>query len=252
MLMQNHTCCSTYSREALIQTIEAHDIISFDIFDTLVMRNVYINKDVFRLMAQQLDAKWGIDFFAARTAAEFDLSRETYPYIEEIYADVSRRCPCLQGQEAALIADEIALEKSLIIPRHEMVEIFNLAKEMGKMVNIVSDMYFHEDTIRMILDGLGITGYDKLLVSSEYQSSKPQHLFDKYLAELPEGRCLHIGDSWACDILPAEKLGIDTFRLKMSTEIYEYEENTIAPADLQQRTEVAKYVAEKYNSPFLK
>ena len=32
--MQNNTCCSTYSREALIQAIEAHDIISFDIFDT--------------------------------------------------------------------------------------------------------------------------------------------------------------------------------------------------------------------------
>ena len=249
--MQNTTCCSVYSRDALVAEIEKHDIISFDVFDTLVMRTVYVNKDVFRILAQRLDEKWGIDFFSARTAAEFDLSRETYPYVEEIYADISRRYPCLKGQEAALIEEEIALETELIIPRHDVVAIFNLAKQMGKMVNIVSDMYFHADTMRAILDKVGVTGYDKLLVSSEYNSSKPQHLFDKYLAELPEGRCLHIGDSLVCDILPAGKLGIDTFRLKMSTEIYEEVENTTAPEDLQERTRVAEYVAEKYNSPFI-
>lgn len=248
--MQNKTWCSVYTRDALIREIENHDIISFDIFDTLVMRKVYYNKDVFRQMAQKLDPVWGIDFFTARTEAEATLSRETYPYIEEIYADVSRRYPCLKGQEAALIADEIALETELIIPRRDVVAVFELAKQLGKMVNIVSDMYFHEDTIRTILDNVGITGYHRLLVSSEYNSSKPQHLFERYLAELPEGRCLHIGDSWVCDILPSGKLGIDTFRLKMSTEIYEYEENTIPPADLQLRTQVAEYVAETYNSPF--
>ena len=248
--MQVTTKCDAYTREALVNAIEEHDIISFDIFDTLVMRKVYINKDVFRIMAQKIDPVWGIDFFAARTQAEFTLSRETYPYIEEIYADVVRRCPCLKGQEAALIADELALERELIIPRQDVVAVFDLAKQMGKMVNIVSDMYFHEDTIRSILDNVGITGYEKLLVSSEYSSSKPQQLFDKYLAELPEGRCLHIGDSWACDILPAGKLGIDTFRLKMSTEIYEAAENAVPPEDLAERTRVAEYVAKQYNSPF--
>ena len=90
--MQMKAQCDVYSREALISAIEAHDIISFDIFDTLVMRNVYVNKDVFRLLAQEIDPVWGVDFFAARTEAEFTLSRETYPYIEEIYADVIRRC----------------------------------------------------------------------------------------------------------------------------------------------------------------
>ena len=248
--MQVNTQQDVYTRKALIQAIEDHDIISFDIFDTLVMRKVYINKDVFRIMAQRIDPVWGIDFFTARTEAEFNLSRETYPYIEEIYAEVTRRCPCLKGQEEALITQELELERSLIIPRHEVVEIFNLAKQMGKKVNIVSDMYFRQDTIRSILDGVGITGYEKLLVSSEYNSSKPQHLFDKYLAELPEGRCLHIGDSLVCDILPAQRLGIDTFRLKMSTEIYEQAEGAVPPENLDERTRVAQYVAQRYNSPF--
>jgi predicted HAD superfamily hydrolase len=233
-----------------MQEIEKHDIISFDIFDTLVMRNVYYNKDVFRIMAQELDPVWNMDFFEIRTEAERVLSQETYPYIEEIYAYISERYPCLKGHEQTLIDREIALETELILPRHDVVEAFYLAQKLQKKVYIVSDMYMHHDTLAAILEKKGITGYTKMLVSSEYGSSKPQHLFEHYLKEIPEGTCLHVGDSWVCDILPSGALGIDSFRLKMSTEIYEYEENTIAPAELAERTRVAEYVAEKYNSPF--
>ena len=243
--------CKSYSRAALIEEVEKHDIISFDIFDTLVMRNVYYNKDVFRIMAQKLDHVWGIDFFSVRTEAEQVLSQETYPYIEEIYAYISQKCPCLYGKEAELIEMEIQLETDLILPRQDVVDIFNLAKKLQKRVYIVSDMYMHKETLAAILDKNGITGYEKLLISSEYNSSKPQHLFDHYLKEIPEGTYLHIGDSWHCDILPSGKLGIDSFRLKMSTEIYEYQENTIPPQDLQERTRVAEYVAKHYNSPFI-
>lgn len=243
--------CKSYSRAALIEEVEKHDIISFDIFDTLVMRNVYYNKDVFRIMAQKLDPVWGIDFFSVRTEAEQVLSQETYPYIEEIYAYISQKCPCLYGKEAELIEMEIQLETDLILPRQDVVDIFNLAKKLQKRVYIVSDMYMHKETLAAILNKNGITGYEKLLISSEYNSSKPQHLFDHYLKEIPEGTYLHIGDSWHCDILPSGKLGIDSFRLKMSTEIYEYQENTIPPQDLQERTRVAEYVAKHYNSPFI-
>jgi len=130
--------------------------------------------------------------------------------------------------------------------------VFYLAQKLQKKVYIVSDMYMHHDTLAAILEKKGITGYEKLLVSSEYGSSKPQHLFEHYLKEIPEGSCLHIGDSWACDVIPSGALGIDSFRLKMSTEIYEYEENVIPPTDLQERTRVAAYVAAHYNSPFIK
>ena len=244
--------CNIYSRAALAQEIEKHDIISFDIFDTLVMRNVYYNKDVFQIMAKQIDPVWGVDFFTVRTEAERVLSQETYPYIEEIYTYISEKCPVLKGHEQELIAREIELETELILPRHDVVEMFYLAQKLQKQVYIVSDMYMHHDTLAAILEKKGIRGYKKLLVSSEYRSSKPQHLFEHYLKEIPEGACLHIGDSWACDIIPSGKLGIDSFRLKMSTEIYEYEENIIPPTDLQERTKVAEYVAAHYNSPFLK
>ena len=138
--------CREYSLAALMEEVKKHDIISFDIFDTLVMRNVYYNKDVFLLMAQKLDPVWGIDFFAVRTEAERVLSQETYPYIEEIYAYISERYPCLKGHEQELIAQEIQLETELILPRHDVVEVFYQAQKLNKKVYIVSDMYMHHDT----------------------------------------------------------------------------------------------------------
>lgn len=244
------TSCREPIREALIRQIEAHDIISFDIFDTLVMRNVYFNRDVFLLMAQGLEPALRKVFYYARTNAQAELTAENYPYIEDIYDAASCHCHEMKGREADLIAREIELERQVIIPRSDVVDIFNLAKQMGKVVNIVSDMYFHQETIRQILDDAGISGYQKLMISSEYNTSKPQHLFEVYLKEVPDGRYLHIGDSWECDICPARRLGIDTFKLSISTEIYEHTENAMAPEDLYQRTLVAEYVAKKYNSPF--
>ncbi len=244
------TSCNESVRDALIEQIEAHDIISFDIFDTLIMRKVYYNKDVFLLMAQSLDPKLGSVFFDVRTNAQAMLTLDGYPYIEDIYDEASCHCHEMKGRETDLITQEIALERKLIVPRYDVVDVFNLAKQMGKMVNIVSDMYFHQETIRLMLDDAGISGYQKMMISSEYHTGKPQHLFEVYLNEVPKGRCLHIGDSWNCDIYPARKLGIDTFQLKMSTEIYEQAEKASAPSDLCQRTQIAQYVAEKYNSPF--
>ena len=248
--MQNTASSKPYSLEALIGEIKAHDIISFDIYDTLIMRKVYVNKDIIRLLALRFSPVLREDFYAARTQAQATLCTGTYPYIEAIYDETARLCPSIKGYESELIAAEIALEKSKTVPRSDVIMVFETAKQLGKMVNIVSDMYFHQETMCSILQLVGISGYHKLLVSSEYKTGKPQHLFEKYLEEIPSSKCLHIGDSWDCDIFPARKLGIDTFRLKMSSEIYEHTENTIAPADLFQRTQIAEYIAEEYNSPF--
>ncbi len=248
--MQDKLNRKIYSREALVSAVNAKKVISFDIFDTLVMRKVYINKDIFRLLALRFPEELRDSFYKSRVRAQEVLCAESYPYVEAIYDEVARLCPTVKGHEPELIAAEIELEKEMILPREDVVAIFELAKQLGKTVNIVSDMYFHEDTMRSILTGSGIAGYHGLYISSEYHTGKPQHLFKKYLQDFSAADCLHIGDSWECDILPAQKLGIDTFRLKMSTEIYEYEENTIPPSDLMKRKEVAEYVAVKYNSPF--
>jgi len=130
-----------------------------------------------------------------------------------------------------------------------VVDIFNYCKEIGKKVYIVSDMYMHKEELEDIINNIGIVGYDKILVSCEYDTSRPQNLFDCYKNEVKAQSYLHIGDSYACDIEPSAKRGIDSFRLRASAEIWE-ELGEKASDNLEGRTILAKEIAEKFNCPF--
>ena len=61
------------------------DVVSFDIFDTLLVRPVMNPKDVFYLIAQKLDEKLGIDFLSMRWNAEDSLA-DSYATLEDIYS----------------------------------------------------------------------------------------------------------------------------------------------------------------------
>ena len=146
---------------------------------------------------------------------------------------------------------EIQTEREVIIPRKDMVDIFNYCKQSGKKVYIVSDMYMHQKDLEDIINNIGIVGYDKIFVSSEYDTSKPQRLFEVYKKEVVAKSYLHIGDSYACDIEPSAKLNIDSFRLLMSSEIYE-SLGEKPSEDFDTRKSQAEFIADKYNSPFSK
>ena len=237
-----------YSYNGLKQLIDGYEAISFDIFDTLVMRTVYFNKDVFRIVAE----KYGEtvpNFFDIRVEAEYTLSRTRYPYMEEIYDYIAEKSGISKENATEIMLYEIEVEREVIVPRYEMVDIFNYCKQAGKKVYIVSDMYMHKEDLEKIINDLGIVGYDKIFVSCEYDTSKPQRLFECYKQEITAQSYLHIGDSFACDIQPSGKLGIDSFRLMMSSEIWE-EKGGKPSEDFAERRAQAKELATVYNSPF--
>lgn len=144
---------------------------------------------------------------------------------------------------------EIEVERQVIVIRKDVVDVFNYCKNVGKRLFVVSDMYIHRDELEDIIGRLGIAGYDKLFVSCEYGTSKPQHLFECYKREVGEGSFLHVGDSLVCDILPAGELGISTFRVMTSAEMWE-SVGGVPSDNLEQRTEQAKFICKNYNSPF--
>lgn len=237
-----------YSLEGLKRLIDGYDAISFDIFDTLVMRTVYFNHDVFQIVADKYKEQVP-DFFSVRVKAERELSKTRYPYIEEIYDYIANECGLSDRLRAEIMQAEIQTEREVIIPRKAVVEIFNYCKQSGKRVYIVSDMYMHQKDLEDIINKIGIVGYDKIFVSSEYDTSKPQRLFEKYKNEIIAKSYLHIGDSYVCDIEPSEKLDIDSFRLMTSAERYE-ETGKVPSKDFAERKLQAEHIAIEYNSPF--
>ncbi|MBQ9710498.1 MAG: hypothetical protein IJV67_07745 [Clostridia bacterium] len=239
-----------YTLSALKQLIDSHEAISFDIFDTLVMRKVYFNHDVFRIVGEKYKAE-APGYFNARFNAERELSKTRYPYIEEIYDHLAERLGISAELKAEIMNYEIEVERQVIVVREDVVDVFNYCKQTGKRVYIVSDMYMHQSDLESIINNIGIVGYDQIFVSSEYDTSKPQRLFECYLKEIQAGSYLHVGDSLACDIIPSTKLGMDNFRLKTSAEIWEGTGDKPSE-DLNERRRQSELIAERYNSPFSK
>ena len=110
---------------------------------------------------------------ASGVKAERDLSQTRYPYIEEIYGYIAREIGLDDCLKAEIMQCEIETERQVIVPRKARVDIFNYCKQLGKRVYIVSDMYMRQKDLEDIINNVGIVGYDKILVSGEYDTSKP-------------------------------------------------------------------------------
>ena len=232
-----------------MRLIDGYEAVSFDVFDTLVMRTVYFNQDVFRIVARNYRSAVP-DFFEVRVRAERELSRTRYPYIEEIYDYVARACGIDRALAGEIMGYEIRTERRVIIARRSVVDIFDCCKRAGKKVYIVSDMYLHRRDLEDIINKIGIVGYDKIFVSCEYGTSKPQRLFECYKEEVKANSYLHIGDNFLCDVASAEKSGIENFRLKTSAEIWESRGGKVSE-DFDERLRQAEYISEKFNNPFI-
>lgn len=192
--------------------IEHADVVSFDLFDTLVTRKTLSYTDIFDLLALRL-AERGINipnFAALRLAVEKELSRDRAPTLEEIYEKVlaDTGSPAVPAELAEL---EWELDCSTMLPRREMCAILREAAASGKRIFVTTDSYYRREQIEQVLKTAGITETEDILASCEYGVSKAQGLFDELLKRSGGGSILHIGDDEAADIRSAEQKGIDVF-----------------------------------------
>ncbi len=238
----------------LKQKIEKADVVSFDLFDTLVTRKVLSYTDIFELVDIKLKEK-GVrinDFSAKRIAAEKELSKSGAPTIEEIYDMVlsAKDIVCINAKEIAEI--EWELDSSCLVPRESMRKIFTDTVSEGKKVVVTSDSYYSKDDIESILKRFGFDGYHEVFDSCEYGTSKTNALFDR-VRETFEGRVLHVGDDEYADITPAADRGFDTFRVYRGEDLFDalggmgIEGHVLSLSD---RVKVGMFIARIFNDPF--
>lgn len=209
-----------YSEQDLLKMITCYDVISFDIFDTLLMRKVLYPKDVFMLLDEEY-RKENRDFCFSdvRLAAEQDLKKGEYPTLDKIYCQMASQYGILPETCEKLKKRELEKEKELIVPRQNIVKAFHYALEQGKKVYIISDMYISSAELGKILAENGIAGYEKIIVSCEYGKCKKEGLF-KELLEFEEAQhILHIGDHDEADIEAAARAGIHTFKVMSAKDL---------------------------------
>lgn len=207
---------------ALQQAIDVHPIITFDVYDTLVCRVIYKDRDLWHLVDREYQKRnhtESINFYKKRETAD-NRARKTYPHREVTLDEIYEVFAELYGQELADACKtlEIELEINLTFPNDEVIEAYQYALQQGKKVYIISDMYLTDTIIGQVLDHNRISGYDKLFVSCIYRKTKHEGgaLFSAVLEEIQAGAkdVLHIGNDAKADIQQSKAVGLDAYLIK--------------------------------------
>ena len=127
-------CVSWESKKELLGKIHQADVISFDLFDTLIARKLSSERDLFDLMDAELQGQ-GIlipDFPMLRLMVEKELSREFAPKLEEIYDELLRRIggSFVTAQELANLEEKV--DGATLIVRHAVCDLLHYAAGDGQ------------------------------------------------------------------------------------------------------------------------
>ena len=216
--------------QPLVETMRAlvagADVVSFDVFDTLITRAIAQPTDAFALVKLRLLATDAalhdprtIDAFPelrvqAELRARDDKERDGHAHREVTLDEILRCAASSSGADAATIErlkqTELAVERDLVYANPVAKELFELAREQGKTVVLCSDMYLPSAEIVTLLRRCGYEGYDTLYVSCEHACSKHAGTMFAYVAErhgVAPARVLHVGDNLYGDCMMAREAG---------------------------------------------
>ena len=207
--------------EKLKEIIDTKDIISFDIFDTLLIRPFIAPSDVFKYIEQIHNIP---NFALTRLVSEKKarmvktLRNKNIEDInlDEIYSK-------MDNSLSKFKKIEIAFEEHILKCNEEMLQAYNYAIKQGKKIIITSDMYLPSNLLAKILKEKGFKHFSKLYVSGEIGKCKASGNLYKYILEdlnITPDKILHIGDNKISDIEKARENSIETFYYKNIFERY--------------------------------
>ena len=199
-------------------------VVSFDVFDTLLIRPFWFPTDLFFFLDKELEEHLGsigvVNFSSIRKDAEEsarqranatgkeDITlRQIYDYIEETG---------LYPKEAVrlMMQKELELELRFCSERKSAKELVKYASEKGKTIIATSDMYLPSDFIIKLLRKNGFDAISNVFVSCEAGVAKwSGKLYNYVLRQLniSKEELIHIGDNRKADVRVPRRLSIRAF-----------------------------------------
>lgn len=204
-------------------------VLSFDIFDTLVVRPFLTPTDLFNLLSEYANEIIGlkdiVKFKDLRIDAESQVrkisSREEIS-IDEIYEFMSLSGTYTIEQLNKIKNYEKELEIRYCSCRQFVKSLYELACYLQKRVIAISDMYLDKETLTKILEKSGFNQLEDIFVSSEYRQTKwSGKLFRSAIKNM---RCkpaevLHLGDNPYSDVEIPKKLGMKSYWIPKTTDL---------------------------------
>ncbi|WP_315812691.1 hypothetical protein [Bradyrhizobium sp. SZCCHNR2028] len=209
------------------------DVVSFDVFDTSILRALAEPDDLFLLMEPAVRRRLGADsiqFAAARRDAErlareraWQSHRAREVTLDEIYDTLSESLAIDSELSKAVAQMEIEAELDVCRRNPFIHDAYRWCRDRGKRIAFISDSYLPEHVIADLLRNAGYDGHEALLVSSVSKKTKSTgELHAEARARLPgEGqRWLHIGDNVRADIEMGRKHGMSTWHYRRCMDAY--------------------------------
>lgn len=193
--------------------LKDYDVISFDVFDTLIFRPFSSPTDLFFLLGNELQY---MDFKKIRIEMEWKARKKKYKNtgnyevnLDEIYSLLAEETGI---EKESAMRREIELEYKVCFANPYMYQVVNELRKMKKRLIITSDMYLNTDQIRKLLEKCGYGNFDSYYVSCDIGRSKSEGtLYDevKRCEEKHVGKrtlaFVHVGDNYISDVENSKK-----------------------------------------------
>lgn len=205
-------------------------VVSFDLFDTLIRRDVIAPEHVLWLVGEEVAAE-GDDptlaqrFHDARLSAGMlalqraQLDGKEEANLAEIYDTLACVLPQIRKRKAQAMQIEIAFERRSIGPYPLGVRLFGEAKKAGKRVVICSDQYLPLEFLEGLLKEFGLSGYEKFFLSGDLGIQKATGSLYEWMPivlGVDRKEIVHIGDNQYVDVEVARRRGVTGLLLPRS------------------------------------
>ena len=194
--------------QKLAEVLMQYDVVSFDVFDTLIFREVDKPTDLF----YKLEAENKLfDFHDNRISAEADARRNLgipngEVNIFDIYRELSKDYMLDTEKE---VSEELAAEKAVCYANPAMKELYQMLVSKGCRIIVVSDMYIPEKYLRELLEDCGYSNIERVFVSCDHGVGKGNGALQKLVqSELGDDlRFIHVGDNQTSDVQGSKTAG---------------------------------------------
>ena len=191
---------------------KSYEVLCFDVFDTLICRQVFQPQDVFKICSEQIAQKKKLEigekWLLQRKAVEADIQQQKFPReasLIDIYTSLGNQIYWSNDDLEDIIALEIELEKNLVRPIAPIIHLVNtlLKSYPHKKFFLLSDTYYDERFLRsLLLPFLDLKNFTVISSADVTLTKRSGEIFD-YLINIsktnPE-KIIHIGDNLHSDV----------------------------------------------------
>jgi glycosyltransferase involved in cell wall biosynthesis/FMN phosphatase YigB (HAD superfamily) len=222
-----------HARSAAAISAQVVQVVSFDVFDTLIHRNAFEPKDIFSrvskhrtLVSHPLTSR----FAMLRAKAERDLrlrfkaqGKQIDPTLSQIYEELA----VLSGESLESVYKfrdvELQTELASALSRNPIKSLYDYAQALGKIIVLCSDMYLPRATIEAMLNKCGYTGPHELFLSCEIGVTKKHGTVFDHIAsalDVAPSAIVHFGDNAISDVKRAEAAGWKAMKTPSLQELF--------------------------------